>query len=1243
MVHHDDADKLDSYAGPVVFDFIQQYRLDEEAGNEHGLAHYLDRFRGADTEIAREYLRLRSDRDPVAATFDDGERSSPPRTERYRRVERLGQGGQGTVFEAEDIHLSRRVALKELPLLAGDTAKVRLKREAAALIKLDHPSICDIYEADLEAEPPYIVMRLVPGHPLAAHIAAARGDDDAPDIPLHERLPLRPTTPTDVNRVLTIIEDVARALHTAHSLDVIHRDATPNNIMITPMGDPVLLDFGLALDPSAVRLVTAPGMALGTTPYVAPEVTESATPTIDARIDVYTLGVVLHECLTLERPYDESSTERFRLDRKNPLRDVRKHNRSLPPELTIVLETALDPDPARRYATTAAFADDLARIKRHEPIQARSVGAWLRTRRWIRRHPVLTVLIASLCAVVGIVAWYWYDDLEKQRTRDSISHATIAQLVSESAPLDAMIKAHYASSKKRHPLVQNAMLAAMRHCAIEYHSSGGLRVVGREADAIVYQYPEDDMRHPEKKTGLFVLDPATKSETALAVPDSADRVTHVVRHPKQRDQWAIAYSTGRIVVWDRASGSIHVDENVRAPAFRVTFSKDGTTLAATGTDDVVVVDLNTRARRTVNVDELCNRAAFSPDGRFLATWCVYPSLQHATRRKGAFSESVQVFDLSEPRITEVHAIAIPGSATRSVSFSPDGRHLAVTHFEDVYLIRLGTWEQSRLRHSAQVKAIAFDEKGERFAAGYYRGVTTYRIQPGGRATTIWKHQDLSMRLVSYLTYWTDPDTDDPTGIPGDEYLLAVAYDGRLHYLRTDKDPKKPRDARTHRFATSHPTSLTLDPERRRLVGTSSGIEIMALTRRPGLFEFDAHEGAIHRVAISPRQPEFATGADDGLIKRWNRALGRRLGTVAFGAPVRFLAYAPDGSAIVAAGERGCPRAFRPNGEAFPATRPARERGEIIAMLVDQDRVITAYRDGLVACDSFRVGRSDWTYSYHERLELQFNRRPAEQLASMARSPSGKWVALGSANRKVAILNRSGACVKTIDLAAVDDPTWYERRNYRHSRVFSVSFSEDDQRLAVTVEDGDVLVFSTADWKRLASTRRSGALGCLVFDPTTNDRLVGCEKWNPDVKTFHRQKRDLKLHPLVRRTRGSPLRTFALHPETRQILGASRAGMLILAPLDGAEDTHITYPTCDASWMDGAFFPDGENFVTVSASGTVFVWPTRPSRLFERRLPRKPLPYEKAAMDAFERTIASRDRNLTEDELLGSRARKDQAK
>ncbi len=344
---------------------------------------------------------------PPAESRRGGIALLPQLAGRYRLLRVLGEGGMGTVYEAEQLSPRRLVALKSLRagVTASDRAMRRFALEAEVLARLQHPGIAQVYEAGFGDEggegPAWIAMELVRGKPL---VAAARERDLARD----ERL-----------RLFLAVCD---AVSYAHQRGVIHRDLKPANILLAEAderavaeslpGRPKILDFGVARVAGdawdAATALTDPGQLVGTLPYMSPEQLGGDADAVDVRSDVYALGVIFYELLAGRRPFevgDRGLPEAMRLIKDEDPTVLGRIDPGLRGDLEAIAMKALAKDPKRRYQSVIALAADVAAHLRGEPVTARGDSAFYILSRRARRYrwPLTVAAIVVLALVVLVV------------------------------------------------------------------------------------------------------------------------------------------------------------------------------------------------------------------------------------------------------------------------------------------------------------------------------------------------------------------------------------------------------------------------------------------------------------------------------------------------------------------------------------------------------------------------------------------------------------------------------------------------------------------------------------------------------------------------------------------------------------------------------------------------------------------------------------------------------------------------
>lgn len=358
----------------------------------------------------------------------------------HRLVREIAGGGMGVVFEATDLKLKRRVALKVIrsAQFATRDEAARFRGEMEAVARLDHPCIVPVYESGEEDGLPYFTMRLAEGGSLA-------------DL-------LRKKGPLSEREAVEMMRCIARAVQHAHDRGVLHRDLKPANILMDREHQPLLADFGLAKRLDATSMVTRSHVHVGTPHYMSPEQATGGSVAITTASDVWALGVLLCEMLTGRLPFDGGSAVEVmrRITQEEP--DLASSSRlrsrtgerdsaikaqsfvRLPPDLATLIRRCLDKDPGKRLRSAGFLADELDRFLAGEPLHSRPVRAQEVAWRWVKKHRVasaaVVVAVLSLCigTVVSLIqAAEAHRALEvarqQQREADAISRMTLNTLV----------------------------------------------------------------------------------------------------------------------------------------------------------------------------------------------------------------------------------------------------------------------------------------------------------------------------------------------------------------------------------------------------------------------------------------------------------------------------------------------------------------------------------------------------------------------------------------------------------------------------------------------------------------------------------------------------------------------------------------------------------------------------------------------------------------------------------------------
>jgi tRNA A-37 threonylcarbamoyl transferase component Bud32 len=300
----------------------------------------------------------------------------------------LGQGGMGVVYKARQKSLNRVVALKMIrdSALAGPEERARFRAEAEAVAQLQHPNIVQIHEVGEHHGLPFFSLEFVAGGSLAEQLHG---------------------TPQPPRTAARLVETLARAVDTAHQKGIIHRDLKPANVLLTEDGTPKITDFGLAKRPDAGTAHTQTGAIVGTPSYMAPEQAAGRGRSVGPAADVYALGALLYEMLTGRPPFVGETTldTLAQVVGQEPVA-VRALQPRTPRDLETVCLKCLHKQPAKRYATAAALADDLRRFLGNEPILARPVGRVERALKWVKRRPLAAALLAALVLTTALSVYF---------------------------------------------------------------------------------------------------------------------------------------------------------------------------------------------------------------------------------------------------------------------------------------------------------------------------------------------------------------------------------------------------------------------------------------------------------------------------------------------------------------------------------------------------------------------------------------------------------------------------------------------------------------------------------------------------------------------------------------------------------------------------------------------------------------------------------------------------------------------
>jgi len=696
----------------------------------------------------------------------------------YKLLEQIGEGGFGVVFMAEqEGPVRRRVALKVIKP-GMDTRQViaRFEAERQALALMDHPNIARVLDAGAtESGRPYFVMELVRGVPLTEFCDKNR-------LTVVERLELFIT--------------VCHAVQHAHQKGIIHRDVKPTNVLVTLHdGEPVakVIDFGVAKATgqrlTEKTLFTGFAQMIGTPLYMSPEQAEMSGLDVDTRSDIYSLGVMLYELLTGTTPFDQERLRTAGCDEvrriireeepdrpsaristlalaattisANRRTDAARLSQSFRGELDWIVMKALEKDRNRRYETAAAFAADVQRYLKDEPVQACPPTAWYRLRKFARRNKAAfvtgSVATAALLVAVGslisgvlvLAASNAQVNKEQEQTQQALEREQETSYVQRIALAGRELAA--GNVGRAEELLDECPLdrRGWEWHFLKRQRYGNPAPMQHETTVVNAAFSPDGR---QLATACIYGTIAIRDARSGRVLHALERRTVKLGGAIPRDlayssdgrRLAVARNDGKIRVWNPISGQLlHTLEAHVGPAWQIAFSADSRTIASGGSDRSVRL-WDVTSGQPIQVfsahPSAVKGVAFQPDGRSIVAACD--------------DGTVKVWDIETGRETfsfHDERLANPGSAW----FSPDARRLAwscLDGFIRIWDTTTGRLEINQLSNTHQCRAVAFSPDGTRIAVAGFDGTIRLLDGASGREMlTIFAHNS----LVADVTFSPD--------------------------------------------------------------------------------------------------------------------------------------------------------------------------------------------------------------------------------------------------------------------------------------------------------------------------------------------------------------------------------------------------------------------------------------------------------------------------------------------------------
>jgi WD40 repeat protein/predicted Ser/Thr protein kinase len=836
----------------------------------------------------------------------------------------LGEGGMGMVYLAEQRRPRRTVALKLMRPAAGAGVLARFEQEAEVLGRLQHPGIARIYEAgtaamDGRAAAPFIAMELVNGVQLGDY---ARG--------------------LDVPERLGIVAKVCDAVHYAHQRGIVHRDLKPGNLMVDELGQPKVLDFGVARaieeDLAAREPQTEIGQMVGTLQYMSPEQVRADAAGVDARADVYALGVVLFELLSGRLPHDPrgaSLAEMARLICEAPAPRLGTLERGMRGDVETIVGKALEKEPERRYQSAAELADDLRRYLDGRPIAARDDSALYVLRKRLRRYR--GALIAGSVAIGGLAVLSLVAFGEARRSEKLM----VSEAKAKSEALDSL----RAAKESRGRADESAARLAKELAASNIERARLLARAGNlpAAEDLVWPALLADPADAAARWALW--DVYAHQPCVATFRDGEGEVTGLSFSPDGRRLYT-AGQDGDVRVW--STGPVRQEATLGwggTPVQDLSLSADGRLIAVAEEQGIAVWD--------VQVGHLRWRAPM-PQG---VPRCVSASADGKRIAAGGRDGVVRVWDgATGESLRELRAS--PGAVT-SVRWSPDGRWIALVAMEGSGRVKIwdaGAAGTGLLTPTATgAAAVAFRPgSGTLAVGGQERQIEMWDVGEGRMVATLHAATPVPRTLAFTADGrtllaggWWSTDVWDvesasvrrSLSVRDAAYCNAITPDGALAaagfrdgWLRLwDLSDR----GAVHRLAgLSGRVQVAVSPDGRLAVTGSGEGTVCVRDTADGrlLAQLKAHDGPVVGVALASGGAVLATASEDQTIKLWDLRTGAGLGSMAWPGThgPGSMAMRPDGGLLAAVGGDGSTELFAMPGFERRARIPASERAGSLA-------------------------------------------------------------------------------------------------------------------------------------------------------------------------------------------------------------------------------------------------------------------------------------------------------------------------
>jgi WD40 repeat protein/tRNA A-37 threonylcarbamoyl transferase component Bud32 len=1117
----------------------------------------------------------------------------------YELLEPLGEGGMGIVWKGRQTKLNRLVALKMVlgGQHAGSRELIRFLAEAEAVAAIRHPHVVQVFDYGEAGGRPFLAMEYLSGGSLTDR--------------------LKQTDRLDPKVAAELVAILAGAVQAAHDLGIVHRDLKPANVLFDERGQPKVTDFGLAKRAGG-RDLTATQAVMGTPAYMAPEQARGDTKFVGPQADVYSLGVILYQCLTGTRPFADSDPIALlrKVAEEEPERPG-KRVRRLPRDVELICLKCLAKEPAERYPTAGALAADLGRFVAGEPVGVRAAGVVERAAKWARRKPTLAaaytlgLLAVLLGGLGGAAAWQWRaaamatagqtqarESAEKARDGERAARATAegerataerARDAAESAQREAVIARD--GEKAARAVVERARDAAELARREAVIARDGEKKAREQLAAVEYgrtiEVAHQEWRENNVGATVALLE-STQADFRGWEWRYLNRLCHsdlltLKGHTGAVRSASFSPDGSRIVtasqdntakVWDaKTGGLVHTLTGHIRMVYWASFSPDGSRiLTASGDATAKVWDAQSGAEiLTRRFNTAIFSDCFSQDGARAVAAC--------------FDQTAKVWD------TQTHQgiLTLRGHTAPVLfaSFSHDGSRIVTASRDQtakVWDAQTGTAILTLKGHTAPVFSASFSPDGSRVVtASRDRMAKIWDAQTG---TEIFTLKGDAGGVVSASASFS-PDGSRILTTNGDQ--IAKVWDARTG-----------AEMFTLRGHANSIFSASFSRDGSHIATASSDQTVKVWDAQPGrdVLDLKGHTGIVRSASFSPDGARVVTASNDQSAKVWDLETGTAVLTLkGHTAPVEFTSFSRDGSRIVTA-----------SGDRTAKVWDARTGDEILTLKGSTASVDPAMYN--LASASFSPDGSRILTVLGDRTAKVWDARSGAQLLtpegnngqvqSASFSPDGSRILTTSATAKVWDA-RSGAELLTL----------------RHTgNVQSASFSPDGSRIVTTIFFDPMASrerrFTGSDGRRMVQTMYFDP-GSKVWDGQTGAELltlkghtdrVGLASFSPDGSRILTAGFD---HTARVWDAQSGAEVFPLKGHTDRITSASFSpdgSRLLTGSLDstvklwdarsGAEVLTLRHSgAMRATGVSASFSPDGSRILTTR--DTAKVWDARPTK------------------------------------------------